>query len=70
LKGVNDPEERRQLLEGAFEATGPLVAGKRLLLMDDLYRSGLTMSYVAEALSAAGARAVYAFAITETRTRS
>lgn len=47
-----------------------LQMGEDLLLVDDLYRSGATMNAISEALMAAGAAAVYAFALTRTRTRS
>jgi len=67
LKNVHEFEERRAALEGAFVADPRQVAGKRILLVDDLVRSGATMSAVAEALSETGAAAVYAFALTQTR---
>jgi competence protein ComFC len=67
LKNVHEFEERRAALEGAFVVDPRQVAGKRILLVDDLVRSGATMSAVAEALSDAGAVAVYAFALTQTR---
>jgi len=67
LKNVYDAEERRKLLEGAFEVNGPRVTGQRILLFDDLYRSGATMNAVTEALIASGASVVYAFALTQTR---
>ena len=40
--------------------------GRRVLLIDDLYRSGSTMSAGASALRAAGATAVYCLALTKT----
>jgi len=44
-----------------------LVEGKRILLIDDLMRSGATMSAAAEELMASRAKAVYALALTQTR---
>ena len=44
--------------------------GQRLLLVDDLYRSGATAAIVAKELMGAGASAVYFLAMTKTRTRS
>jgi predicted amidophosphoribosyltransferase len=69
LKNVHDPEERRRLLDGAFEVRPEVVSGQRILLVDDLYRSGATMNAISEALMAAGSEAVYAFALTMTRSR-
>jgi hypothetical protein len=43
------------------------VKGLDILLVDDLYRSGATMSAIAEALHASGASNVFAFASTQTR---
>jgi hypothetical protein len=40
LKNVFDYQERVKLLQGAFEVDGNAVAGKRILLVDDLYGSG------------------------------
>lgn len=70
LKNVQDPDERRRLLDGAFRIRAERVRGERLLLVDDLYRSGATMKVLSEALTVAGAAAVYAYALTRTRTRS
>lgn len=70
LKNVYDAEERRKLLEGAFEIDAASVQNHRVLLVDDLFRSGATMNVIAEALTAGGAPAVYAFAFTQTRSRT
>jgi competence protein ComFC len=67
LKGIQDPEERRELLDGAFEAHRAHVNGKGVLLVDDLYRSGATANAVTLALIAAGASRVYFLAATRTR---
>lgn len=67
LKNVYDFDERRRLLEGAFVVSRPGVEGERILLLDDLYRSGATLNAVAEALAQAGAAAVFALALTKTR---
>lgn len=69
LKNVFDAEERKRLLKGAFEVSAKAISGQQILLVDDLYRSGATMSAVTEALLASGASKVYAFAFTQTRTR-
>jgi len=70
LKNVYDAEERRRLLEGAFEVNASKIEDQRILLFDDLYRSGATMNAIAEVLVASGASVVYAFALTQTRRNS
>ncbi len=70
LKNVYDAEERRRLLEGAFEVNASKVKDQRILLSDDLYRSGATMNAITEVLVASGASVVYAFAFTQTRRSS
>jgi predicted amidophosphoribosyltransferase len=70
LKNVYDGEERRKLLEGAFVVNASRVKGHRVLLMDDLYRSGATMNAIGEVLLNSGASAVFAFAFTQTRSRA
>ena len=67
LKNIYDPDERKRLLDGAFEANAGPIRGQQILLVDDLYRSGATMNAIAHALSSAGALEVYAFAFTQTR---
>jgi predicted amidophosphoribosyltransferase len=69
LKNVYDAEERKRLLRGAFDANAQAVNGQQILLIDDLYRSGATMSAITETLLASGASKVYAFAFTQTRTK-
>ena len=70
LKDVFDFGERQKLLEGAFAVDEKDAKGQRLLLVDDLYRSGATAAIVAKELMGAGASAVYFLAMTKTRTRS
>ena len=70
LKDVFDYSQRVKLLEHAFRANGDLVLRERVLLVDDLYRSGATATIVANSLLAAGASAVYMLAMTKTRTRT
>jgi predicted amidophosphoribosyltransferase len=69
LKNLYDADERQKLLKGAFEGNPDVINGQRILLVDDLYRSGATMNAIAEVLLASGASEVYAFAFTQTRTK-
>jgi competence protein ComFC len=70
LKNVYDASERKQLLSDAFEFNKSAIQGQRVLLVDDLYRSGATMEAITKGLLASGAAEVYAFAFTQTRTRT
>ncbi len=70
LKDVFGYDERIKLLEGAFQSDPDALRGKRILLVDDLYRSGATATVVAQALLSGGAAAVHMLAMTKTRTRT
>lgn len=68
LKSVTDLEERRRLLEGVFTADKQQLEGKSVLLVDDVYRSGATLSAATEVVAGQGkAKVVYVLAITRTR---
>ena len=68
IKNVQDYDERVRLLQDAHRINPTRIAGRRVLLFDDVYRSGATMSTVARALYLEGnAKGVYRFAITRTR---
>ena len=67
LKDIHDAEQRRELLDGAFDADASGVNGRGILLVDDLYRSGATANAVTVALIRAGASRVYLLAATRTR---
>ena len=69
LKNVFEYSQRLKLLEDAFKVDGAEVAGKPILLVDDLYRSGATATVVAQALRADGAAAVLMLVMTKTRAR-
>lgn len=68
LKDVFEYDKRREALKGAFGVSPMLTTGKNLLLFDDLYRSGATVSVITELLKGEGkAKAVYLLTLTETR---
>jgi predicted amidophosphoribosyltransferase len=68
LKSVVDPDVRRQLLRDAFRVDRKQVEGKKVLLVDDVFRSGATLESAAEAVTAQGCpTAVYVLAMTRTR---
>jgi len=58
LKNVFGFKERTSTLKGASMVNEKAVRGRRILLVDDLYRSGATASNVAQALIAGGATTV------------
>jgi predicted amidophosphoribosyltransferase len=68
-KNVFEYHERVRLLADAHDLDESRVAGRKILIFDDLYRSGATMNSVAAALEDRG-RASETFALTLTRTRS
>jgi predicted amidophosphoribosyltransferase len=71
LKNVYAYDERLRLLDGAHKVEASVVKGQKILLFDDLYRSGATMNAITTALYDEGAVAdVYALALTRTRSRS
>jgi predicted amidophosphoribosyltransferase len=68
LKNVYDLDERLKLLEGAHSVDKASVQGRKVLLFDDLYRSGATMNAITTLLYDEGeARDVVALTITRTR---
>jgi predicted amidophosphoribosyltransferase len=68
LKNVRDRHERLALLEDAYRASETDLAGRKVLLIDDLYRSGATLSAVTNAVYEGGqADEVYAIVLTRTR---
>lgn len=68
LKSVTDPEVRKNMLNGVFQADPAQIKGKNVLLVDDLYRSGATLESATEATISQGqAKTVYVLAITRTR---
>jgi competence protein ComFC len=70
LKNVEDTLERIKLLQASIyiDRAGN-VTGKRVLLIDDVYRSGATLAVATAALREAGARYVGVLTMTKTRTK-
>jgi len=69
LKGMSDKQKRHEELEGAFRVTDDRFAGKHVLLVDDLFRSGETLNAVSAALLSGGKVAKISV-VTATITRS
>jgi len=70
LKSIDDPEERKKILAGAFQIKDRRYAGKKVLLFDDLYRSGETMNAATQMLINVGdVNNVYVLTLTKTRTK-
>lgn len=69
LKGIQDVDERKTILSGAFEITDRnLYRNKKVLLIDDLFRSGSTLNEIASVLyKDAGVQNVYVVTLTKTR---
>ncbi len=69
LKNVVDFGERQKLLADAHSVDVAKIKGRKVLLFDDLFRSGATMNAVTDLLLKKGG-ASKVFALTLTRTRS
>lgn len=66
--GTGSPEKRRANISGAYETVDPeLVAGKRVLLIDDIVTTGSTFSECARMLGLAGAESVVCAAVARSR---
>jgi competence protein ComFC len=59
--------ERRDIKHDLYSADKALIEGKRILLFDDIYETGATMSAITDMLYAAGATDVLALTITKNR---
>ncbi len=71
LKSVDDYDERVELLKDAFKVDKESVKGRKILLFDDLYRSGATLEAITSVLYSQGETAsVFVLTITKTRSRT
>lgn len=68
LKDVFELAKRTELLRDAFAVDQAMTSGKKILVFDDLYRSGATAGTICRLLaSEGGAKAVYLLTLTQTR---
>ena len=58
-----DAMARMRTVQGAFLADSAIVEGKRVIVVDDLYTTGATLSSCAQALLEAGAVEVYGLTV-------
>jgi predicted amidophosphoribosyltransferase len=66
--GITSAAQRRANVLGAYKVPNPaLVAGKRILLLDDIITTGATISECAKTLLAAGAKEIYGVAVAAAR---
>lgn len=61
--GWTFPHGAQRKKSGAFQADPALVAGKEILLLDDVVTTGATFAACSEALNNAGAKYIYALTL-------
>lgn len=70
LKSIMNPSKRRELLKDAFSLIGNKYEHKNVLLFDDLYRSGSTVTEATRTMFDSGnVNKVYVVTITKTRSK-
>jgi competence protein ComFC len=70
LKGIEDPAKRKEQLKDAFGVQGTALAGKYVVVFDDIYRSGETLRAITDVLHNQGRISrVYVLTVTKTRAK-
>ena len=69
LKNISDPDERMEHVKGLYAVDKAQTRGRKILLFDDLFRSGTTMNAITDVLLNDG-KALEVRALTITNTRS
>lgn len=71
LKAIDDANQRQSMIQGAFCLPNPdLYKNKKILIIDDLYRSGTTLNELTKILYENGnVNNVYIVTLTKTRTK-
>lgn len=70
IKGIENPDQRRRILDGAFEIKDMRYKDKNILLFDDLFRSGSTLAEITKLMKDKGkVGKVFVLTITKTRTK-
>jgi predicted amidophosphoribosyltransferase len=68
LKTVEDKIQRQEILDGSFKINNMKYQGKKVLLFDDLFRSGSTLNEITKELYRNGkVQNVYVVTLTKTR---
>lgn len=65
-KEIHTYQEKVENVDGAFEASDA-VAGRNIIVLDDLYQSGATINEVGRTVRSQGARVVLGLAVTKTQ---
>jgi predicted amidophosphoribosyltransferase len=65
MKNLSKAQKVEALL-GSVTIDRAKVVGKTIVVVDDLYQSGLTVNYIAEELRAAGAKALFGLTVVKT----
>ena len=70
LKNIEDHSERKKILLDAFDVQDQIYQNKKVLLFDDLFRSGSTLKEITEVLYSKGkVQDVYVVTLTKTRSK-
>lgn len=69
LKSVAEYNQRLKLLDGAYSVFAAPITGRKVLLLDDLYRSGATLKAAAAAIATSGVSEIYVLTFTKTRVK-